>query len=129
MFLKHVALVCSSKKKSDKFYEQLLGLKKQAPKLLSGELSKQIFNLDSELQIINYIDDNTHFEIFIDDRLNPGDNDKKIEHVCIEVEEIEAFLDKCRALEVKFFQISKGDKRLTFVRDFDGNLFEIKSEA
>ena len=129
MFLKHVALVCRSEKNSDKFYEQLLGLKKQDPKILPGELSKQIFNLDAEYPIINYIDGNTHFEIFIDDRLDSLQNDKKIDHVCIEIENLEGFLERCRELDVKISQIPKGDKLLTFIRDFDGNLFEIKSKT
>ncbi|MFC1516880.1 VOC family protein [Thermodesulfobacteriota bacterium] len=128
MFLKHVALVCRSEKNSDTFYEQLLGLKKQDPKMLPDDLSKQIFNLDAEYPIINYIDDNSHFEIFIDDSLVPHQNEKKIEHVCIEIEDLEAFLEKCRALDVGIRQIPKGEKLLTFIRDFDGNLFEIKSK-
>lgn len=128
MLLKHVALVSRSEKNSDKFYEQLLGLTKQDPKMAPRELSKQIFGLDAEYPIINYIDDNIHFEIFIDDRLDPLQNEQKIEHVCIEIEDLEAFLEKCRELDVKSLQIPKGDKLLTFVRDFDGNLFEIKSK-
>lgn len=128
MFLKHVALVCGSEKKSDKFYKDLLGLKKQDPKTLPEELSAQIFNRASQYQIINYADDGTHFEIFIDDRLDPGRNDRKIEHICIEIEDLEAFIEKCRALAVNILQVPRGEKHLTFVRDFDGNLFEIKSK-
>jgi hypothetical protein len=33
---------------------------------------------------------------------------------------------KCRDLEVEVSQIPKGDRTLTFIRDYDGNLFEIK---
>jgi catechol 2,3-dioxygenase-like lactoylglutathione lyase family enzyme len=128
MFLKHVAIVCSSEKKSDKFYEYLLGLKKQDPKILPGALSRQIFNRVSEYKIINYTGNDTHFEIFIDDQLDPGSNDGKIEHICIEVEGLEGFLAKCRALDVKILRIPKGDRLLTFIRDFDGNLFEITSK-
>ena len=127
MLLKHVALVCRSEQKSDAFYEGLLGLKKQDPKILPAELSSQIFNRACEYRIINYVDENTHFEIFIDDAARPDRNAGKIEHLCIEVAALEGFLEKCRALDVAVHRIPKGDRLLTFVRDFDGNLFEIKS--
>jgi len=110
MILKHVALVCGSEDNSDRFYERLLGLNKLNSKILPRELSGQIFNLDSELTIINYADDNIHFEIFIDSRASR--DTEKIEHVCLEIEGLEAFLEKCRAMEVDILQIPKGDKLL-----------------
>ncbi len=125
MVLKHVALVCGSKENSNKFYGQLLGLKEANTKILPRELSRQIFDLDSELQIINYADDNIHFEIFIDDRESLENN--RIEHICLEIEDMEALLKKCRAMEAEILQIPKGEKFLTFIRDYDGNLFEIKA--
>ncbi len=125
MILKHMALVCGSEENSDKFYEQLFGLKKVNTKILPRELSRQIFDLDSELQIINYADDSIHFEIFIDDRESL--ENKRIDHVCLEVEDLAAFLSKCRTMGVKVRQIPKGDKFLIFIRDYDGNLFEIKA--
>ena len=127
MILKHVALVCGSKENSDKFYEQLLGLAKINSKILPRELSRQIFDLDSELQIINYADENLHFEIFIDNRQRP--DVKRIEHVCLEIEDMEAFIKKCNAMEADILQIQKGDRLLLFIKDFDGNLFEIKAKT
>ncbi len=124
MILKHVALVCGSKENSDKFYGQLLGLKEVNTKILPSELSRQIFNLDSELQIINYADENLHFEIFFNSK--ESIDAKRIEHVCLEIEDMEALLKKCRAMEAEILQIPKGDKLLVFIKDFDGNLFEIK---
>jgi catechol 2,3-dioxygenase-like lactoylglutathione lyase family enzyme len=127
MILKHVALVCGSEENSDKFYEQLLGLAKINSKILPRALSRQIFDLDSELQIINYADDTIHFEIFINSK--ESIDAKRIEHVCLEIEDMEAFIKKCHALEAEILQIQKGDKLLLFIKDFDGNLFEIKAKT
>ena len=127
MILQHVALVCTSEEKSDKFYQDLLGLKKSEPKTLPSALSKSIFNLDSELVIINYLNEHLHFEIFITDRSQ--DSTRQIEHYCLEVGNLEDFIDKCRMLGVELAQIPKGDRTLTFIKDFDGNLFEIKRSA
>ena len=127
MILKHVALVCGSKENSDKFYEKLLGLAKINSKILPRELSRQIFDLDSELQIINYADANLHFEIFINSK--ESIDVKRIEHVCLEIEDMETFLRRCRAMEAEILQIPKGDKLLVFIKDFDGNLFELQQRA
>jgi len=127
MILQHVALVCTSEEKSDKFYQDLLGLKKSEPKTLPSALSKSIFNLDSELVIINYLNEHLHFEIFITDLSQ--DSTRQIEHYCLEVGNLEDFIDKCRMLGVELAQIPKGDRTLTFIKDFDGNLFEIKRSA
>jgi len=127
MRLKHVALTCSSEEKSDKFYQGLLGLEKSEPKTIESTLSKSIFNLDSELVIINYLNEDIHFEIFIAD--SSSNRTRQIEHLCLEVGDLNDFLYKCKTLGVEVAQIPKGDKTLIFIKDFDGNLFEIKRSA
>ena len=125
MILRHVALACSSEEKSDKFYKSLLGLQKSEPKAIPPPLSKALFDIDSELKIINYRNDYLHFEIFFTSQNNSSVN--RIEHVCLEVDDLAAFLEKCHTLQVKTVQVPKEDKLLTFISDDDGNLFEIKS--
>ena len=124
MILKHLALTCSSEEKSDKFYQNLLGMQKSAPKTIPPSLSKALFDIDAELKIINYSDDRLHFEIFFTDRAKS--DTRPIEHACLEVDGLEVFLEKCRALKVTIIQAPKGDKLITFISDNDGNLFEIK---
>ncbi len=124
MILRHVGLTCGSEENSDIFYKDLLGLTKSEPKALPLELSKAIFNVDSELVMINYRDEQVHFEIFV---TGPdGDNSRKIAHTCLEVDNLEVFLENCSRLNVDVARIPKGDKTLIFISDFDGNLFEIK---
>lgn len=126
MQLKHVARVSSSEEKSDRFYINLLGLNKVGSKTLRSTLSKQIFNLDAELKIIDYSGDNIHFEIFIDDKKRRETN--RIDHVCIQVDNLESFLETCRSMEIEIIQVPKGDAFITFIKDDDGNLFEVKSD-
>ena len=124
MNLQHVALACGSEENADKFYETLLGMKKLAPKTLPSSLSKAIFNIESDLTIVNYMNESVHFEIFIYRR--PQGNDTRIDHVCLEVNDLEEFLQRCRSLGVRFWQVPKGESVVTFVSDDDGNLFEMK---
>ena len=124
MDLRHVGLTCGSEENSDKFYKDLLGLEKSGARTLPASLSKSIFNLDAELVIINYLNEDLHFEIFIIDRSK--DSSRQIEHLCLEVDDLSVFLNKCDSLGVEVARIPKGDKMLTFIKDFDGNLCEIK---
>ena len=123
MILRHAGLTCSTEDNADKFYRDLLGLNKSQPKTLPADLCKAIFNHDAELQMINYMDENIHFEIFVSNQA--GASQRQIEHICLEVDDPAGFIEKCRSLEVEVALIPKGDKTLTFIKDFDGNLFEI----
>jgi catechol 2,3-dioxygenase-like lactoylglutathione lyase family enzyme len=124
MILRHVALTCSSEINSDRIFKNLFGLQKSEPKILPRSLSEAIFNVDTELLMINYRSEQVHFEIFITG--GSKSTIKQIAHVCFEVDDLETFFKKCRDLEVEVSQIPKGDRTLTFIRDYDGNLFEIK---
>ena len=126
MRLKHVALTCSSEQNADRFYRDLLGLEKTAPKRLPSDLAKAIFGLKTELTIINYLDEQIQLEIFIAGRhTGPA---AAIDHLCVEVNDLHGLIEKCRALEVKIKQIPRGEYTLTFIKDFDGHLFEIKEK-
>jgi len=124
MKLLHIGLTCSLEKSSDKFFVGLLGLKKLEPRTVSASLSKAIFGVDFELKKINYSGDHMHFEAFI---VGPRKmKAHQIAHTCLAVNDLAAFLSKCRALNVRVSQVPRGDSFLTFVRDDDGNIFEIK---
>jgi catechol 2,3-dioxygenase-like lactoylglutathione lyase family enzyme len=124
MNLRHVALVCSSLRNADIFFGDLLGLRREGPKELPAEIAEALFGVSSPLSMVNYRNESAHFEVFIH---GPAPRPPTaIEHACLEVESLERFLAKCRALNVRIIQVPKGASLLTFVRDFDGNLFEMK---
>ena len=124
MKLKHIAMVSSTEEKADRFYGQVLGLKRVSTKKIPSELSNRIFNVNSELKIVNYANDDIHFELFIWDRQSI--ETRRIDHVCFEVANLGAFLETCRKMEVEIVQVPKRDATITFIKDHDGNLFEIK---
>ncbi|MDX1708258.1 MAG: hypothetical protein R3274_06635 [Desulfobacterales bacterium] len=124
MILRHAALTCSSERNSDRFFKDLLGLEKETPKTLAPSLARAIFNVDTELMMINYRSENVHFEIFITGKAVIQNS--PIDHVCLEVKDLEAFVAQCHRLEMGIIKVTKGDRILTFIRDDDGHLFEIK---
>ena len=124
MRLNHVALVGSSERRADDFYEGILGLRKIKSFVLSMDLAHRIFGIEREHRVVVYGNDRFTAEIFIDDR--SPERDTSFEHICLEVKEREEFVKKCEAMHVEVNRVPKGDALLVFVKDYDGNLFEIK---
>lgn len=124
MRLNHIALVCSSEQSADDFYKDVIGLRKIKSFVLSNDLALQIFGTDREYLILVYGNDQFTAEVFIDD--SSPERDTSLEHVCLEVKEREEFVKRCEAMHLEVNRIPKGDTLLTFVKDYDGNLFEIK---
>ena len=122
MTFKHTGLTCRSEENADRFYQQILGLERQEPKILAAALSQALFGIEAEVPIINYVGSAAHFEIFIYDSPEPKPS---IDHTCLQVESLPDFLDLCRQNNVEIQMVPKGNKTITFVKDFDGNSFEI----
>ncbi len=126
MKLRHVALVYSSEERADRFLVGVLELRKSEPKMLTAELCRALFDYDGGLRVINYSNEALLFEVFIDDR-HPGKT-RSLEHVLLEVEDLTAFLERCRRANATIRSIPRGDSVLIFVADEDNNLFEIKEK-
>ena len=123
MNLKHVALVCSSEEKADRFFADVLGCRKNEPRILPRTLSQALFKVDADLKIVKYQGESTVWELFIH---KAGASPKvRIEHVCIEVSDPHAVLTKCRDHGLEIRQVPKGEKIITLIADYDGNLFEL----
>ena len=126
MDLLHVALTSISEARADRFYVDLLGLRKAAPKILAGEIGRALFGVDRELTVINYIGEAAHFEVFVCGAAPTPL--RRIEHACIAVENLPEFLRKCEDFQVEIIRVPKGKSQVAFIKDFDGNLFEIKEK-
>jgi catechol 2,3-dioxygenase-like lactoylglutathione lyase family enzyme len=126
MRVSHVAIVSSSEEKADRFYQGVLGLKKTKTALISRNVMKSIFGLDEECKKTDYEDGEIRFEIFFRDQ----DGLRKIRpnHVCLEVAGLESFLRKCETMNVEIIRVAKGGSTVIFIKDDDGNFFEIEEK-
>ena len=124
MILSHVALTCGSEENCDKFYHKVLGLKKVRSFVVSSDMVKKIFDLDGECKVVDYVGDNFIFEIFLSEEI---ETEKRFSHICLEVEDREKLIEKCTEMGVETIKLPKGeDDFYLFIKDFDGNLFEVK---
>ena len=128
MKLIHVALACRSEANSDRFYQGLLGLRKIRSKTIPLSLAEQVFGRKEEFRIVDYADETLHFEIFVDPHASRERG--RLEHVCLEVADLDGFVRNCREAGATVLQVPKGaGGLLTFVQDYDGHSYEIKEQG
>ena len=120
----HIGLAASSEEKADRFFIDILGLEKSVPKTLDKKLAQAIFGINSELLIIHYQGENVHYEILVYKEYKAPE--KQIAHSCIQVAELINFVNKCRDAGLKVIEVPKDSVVVTFISDYDGNLFEVK---
>jgi catechol 2,3-dioxygenase-like lactoylglutathione lyase family enzyme len=122
--VRHYGLACRSEQTADRFYEKFLGLKKSEPKTVPAALGEAFFGLPRDLAVMSYAGDGVSFEVFIQEREPSAARSPN--HICLEVPNLETFLERCRSMDVPVIRAPRGEQWITFIRDFDGNLFEIK---
>ena len=126
MRIHHVALVCGSEENADRFYVDLLGFEQTRSFLVPADLAGGLFGYEERIQTLTYLKDDMCFEIFV---VNGAHASSPLSHVALAVENKREFLKKCERFQIRIVEVSKGEKTVTMIRDFDGNLFEIKEAA
>jgi len=126
MRVEHIAVASNSEVDSDKFFINLLGLRKARSFNVSADLMEQFFGLKKEQQLIRYENNNLSFEIFITD-----DNSKTKDlftHVCLVVEDRDEFVKKSLSMGYTTIKVPRkdGDGYYLFIKDLYENLYEIK---
>tara|TARA_Y100000031_G_scaffold149698_1_gene187937 strand:+ start:3062 stop:3454 length:393 start_codon:yes stop_codon:yes gene_type:complete len=120
----HTGLAASSEEKSDRFYVDILGLEKSKPKTLDKKLTQALFGINKELLIIHYRGRTVHYEILVCQGYKVSE--KQIMHSCIKVSDLLNIVNKCRDAGLKIVEVPKDSVVVTFISDYDGNLFEVK---
>jgi len=118
----HIALQCDNKEKALLFYQKTLCLKETKTFFLSESLTYNIFNLDLSVEVIVFQNDSLNIEVFI----VPGKIKKTCAHTCFLVDNLVEFIDLCKKNHVDYYSVKKEDRNLWFVKDFSGNIFELK---
>ena len=126
MKVEHIAVASNSEVDSDKFFINLLGLRKARSFNVSADLMEQFFGVKKEQQLIRYENSNLSFEIFITD-----DNSKSKDiftHVCLVVEDRDEFVKKSLSMGYTTIKVPRkdGDGYYLFIKDSYENLYEIK---
>lgn len=122
--LHHVALQYFDRGKAEIFFTKILNLHLKKTFTINKELSNNIFGIKEEVIIDVYSNDSCYFEIFITERKTKYN----YEHVSIEISNKEEFIKRCKKYNIQPMFIEKDEKTLLFIKDYAGNLFEIKEK-
>ena len=124
MKLHHGAVGASSEKKADMFFSDLLGLQRIKASSLNQELAERIFHIDADCGLLLYGNEDFSVEVIVSDPLPV--QERTFSHLCLEVVDRDSFIERCREKGLEINLVPKGEALLCFIKDFDGNLYEIK---
>ncbi len=120
----HVGLQYNNRKSAETFFTKILGLQLKKSFTLSKELTKSIFGFFEDILIDVYENNESCFEVFITDKIKKY----QYEHICIEIDNINDFIKNCKKYGIDPIIVKKELKTLLFIKDFSGNLYEIKQK-
>lgn len=124
MTLNHAGIINKDEEQALRFYRDFLGLEHTRGFTLPSELSEQLFDVSLDIRILVFEKDGTKLEVFISPEYRPAHPD--FGHVGLFVEDLSAIIEKAPLAGVELIQGRTKEKTVYFIRDFSGNLIEIK---
>ncbi len=126
MKIDHVAVSSKTEEDSDRFFIELLAMKKERAFVVSDDLMEQFFGVRKEMKIIRYGNDEISIEAFI-----TNDNGKVMDrftHICLIIEDREKLMEKAKELNFEVIKVPRknSDGFYLFLKDHFSNLYEIK---
>jgi catechol 2,3-dioxygenase-like lactoylglutathione lyase family enzyme len=126
MLINHIGVVNRSDREAVSFYKGFLGLEKTREFIVAPELSSQLFSVTREIPCLVFEKAKIKIEVFIDpDFILPSPN---VSHIGFWVDNVEQLIEDAAANNVEVITGSHQQKTVYFVKDFSGNLIEIKQK-
>ncbi len=127
MVLNHVGIINENKEQAVRFYGDFLGLDKTKEAMLPQELSEQLFDYSSEIKMMVFEKDGMKIEVFIcpgcKTQLSPD-----FRHIGLFLDDLPQIIKKASEAGVEHIAGTTADKTVHFIKDFYGNLIEIKQK-
>ena len=125
MQLNHVGIINKNEEQALKFYQDFLGLKKTREILLAPELSEQLFSVSKEIKVLVVENEGIKIEVFISDFQPENPN---FTHFAIMVDSLSELTEKAKRFNAEVIIGKHKDKTAYFLKDFSGNLIEVKQK-
>ena len=123
MQLNHVGIINKNEEQALKFYQDFLGLKKTREMLLAPELSEQLFSVSQEIKVLVIENEGIKIEVFISDFQPENPN---FTHFGIMVDSLPEITERARQFNADLIIGKHKDKTVYFLKDFSGNIIEVK---
>ena len=122
VILNHIALSSNSEKDANLFFTEILGIPLIKKFNISKNLANKIFKIPKDVEIFVYENNKIRFEIFITNKKYY----KNFDHICLEIYNKKELIEKCKENNIEYLYANKDKKKLLFIIEKFGNLFEIK---
>jgi catechol 2,3-dioxygenase-like lactoylglutathione lyase family enzyme len=123
MLLNHVGIANESEEKAVRFYHGLLGFEKTREFVVTTELSEQLFSVSKEIKVLVFERDGIKIEVFICPECRQPFPDYS--HTGFLLDDFQSIKEKARDMGVLLIG-KTGEKTVYFLKDFSGNMIEIK---
>ncbi len=124
MQLNHVGIINKNDEDAVRFYEGFLDFEKTREFSLPSELSEQLFGILKDIKILVFERDGIKLEVFIAPEFRPSSPDMM--HPAFFLTNLSEVLENATKAGVEVIVGKTKDKSIYFLRDFSGNLIEIK---
>ncbi|MEP9412043.1 MAG: VOC family protein [Candidatus Brocadia sp.] len=126
MELNHVGITNKTEEQATRFYQDFLGLKKTREILLAPELSEQLFAYPREIKVLVFEMPGLKVEVFISDFQHASPN---FIHFGLILDNFTEVTEKAQRSNVEIIIGKHKEKTVYFLKDFSGNLIEIKQKS
>ena len=124
MIINHVAVRCETEKEADRFFQEVLLVKRTRDFVVSADVTKTIFGVQKECKVLIYKNKDFHFEVFITE--NGEETRIRFYHICLEIIDREKLIERAKKHDIEITLVPRGERTLLFLRDYSGNIYEIK---
>ncbi|MBI9065770.1 MAG: VOC family protein [Salinivirgaceae bacterium] len=126
MKINHIALNIENKDEITNFYQNILCFKFEYDFDMPFSLSSDIFGIENSTKVYLVKKENTILELFMHSvKSNIG-----YAHICLDVDNRENTAVKCNEEGYPVIRIERNDKTdLLFIKDKNGNIFELKDKS
>lgn len=124
MIINHAGVVNRDSAAAERFYRDFLGLPKIKDWVIPSELSGQLFSVSKAMRLISFGLGDQKIEVFI----WPGHRQEfpVISHFGLIIDNFEQFIEKAEEYQVEVISGGHDGKQVWFVKDYAGNMIEIK---
>ncbi|MDN3513396.1 MAG: VOC family protein [Candidatus Brocadia sp.] len=126
MELNHIGITNKSEDQAVRFYQDFLGLEKTREILLAPELSEQLFSLYQEIKALVFEKPGVKIEVFISDFQHADPN---FIHFGLMLDNFAEITEKAQRSHIELIIGKHKEKTVYFLKDFSGNLIEIKQKS
>ena len=125
MQLNHVGIINKNEEQVLKFYVDFLGLEKTKESFLAPALSEQLFSVSKELKVLVVENEGIKIEVFISDFQPENPN---FTHFAVMVDSLSELTERAKQFDAEVIIGKHKDKTVYFLKDFSGNLIEVKQK-